>query len=418
MLHDRTSLVAVCDCPSASIWAADASTNRYAASRVILDRIPLNPDVQHVMITGAGPGHRAFSGGGHDTVKLVPLHLEWSFQWSHDPQGLERALALGQKALALDDSLARAHGLLGFVYARKNQYAQAIVEGERAIALDPNNADGYVLQAGVLLFASRSEDALRAIEQGIRLNPHYPAWYLQQLGNAYQQTGRYAEALAAHKQLLVRNPDFLWAYPNLAGNYLAQWGFQLSADPQTLERALEAAQRAVALNDSLPQAHTVLGYVYLVQKQYEPALTEMEWTIALDPNDANSYASLVEALSRVGRSEEALRAAEQALRFKPLSADNHLSSVGIAYYLAGRPKEAIAPLKQFLARYPNHLGPHLTLAAVYSELGREAEARAEAAEVLRLNPKFLLEVHKERVPIKNPAMLERQIEALRKAGLK
>ena len=46
------------------------------------------------------------------------------------------------------------------------------------------------------------------------------------------------------------------------------------------------------------------------------------------------------------------------------------------------------------------------------------EARAEAAEVLRLNPKFSLEVHKERVPIKDPGMLERHIAALRKAGLK
>jgi hypothetical protein len=46
------------------------------------------------------------------------------------------------------------------------------------------------------------------------------------------------------------------------------------------------------------------------------------------------------------------------------------------------------------------------------------EARAEAAEVLRLNPKFSLEVHKERAPIKDPGMLERHIAALRKAGLK
>jgi adenylate cyclase len=64
------------------------------------------------------------------------------------------------------------------------------------------------------------------------------------------------------------------------------------------------------------------------------------------------------------------------------------------------------------------LGTHLTLAAVYSELGKEAEAQAEAAEVLRLNPKFSLEVHKERVPIKDPVMLEQHIAALRKAGLR
>ena len=78
----------------------------------------------------------------------------------------------------------------------------------------------------------------------------------------------------------------------------------------------------------------------------------------------------------------------------PLLQTSHLDSVGAAYYLAGRPEEAIAPLKQYLTRYPNILGAHLTLAAVYSELGKEAEARAEAAEVLRLNPKFSLEVHK------------------------
>jgi tetratricopeptide (TPR) repeat protein len=94
-----------------------------------------------------------------------------------------------------------------------------------------------------------------------------------------------------------------------------------------------------------------------------------------------------------------------------------LNSVGIAYYLVGQPENAVPHLKQYLSHYPNMLGAHLTLAALHSELGKETEARAEAAEVLRLNPNFSLEVHKERVPIKDPAMLERHITALRKAGL-
>ena len=76
------------------------------------------------------------------------------------------------------------------------------------------------------------------------------------------------------------------------------------------------------------------------------------------------------------------------------------------------------PCSAILSHYPNILPAHLMLAAVYSELGQAAEARAEAAEVLRLNPKFSLEVHKQRMPIKDPAMLERHIAALRKAGLK
>ena len=63
---------------------------------------------------------------------------EWVLQWSQDPQALEQAFALAQRAVALDDSLAQAHATLGYVYLWKKQYDQAIAEAERAIALDPN----------------------------------------------------------------------------------------------------------------------------------------------------------------------------------------------------------------------------------------------------------------------------------------
>jgi len=342
---------------------------------------------------------------------------EWFQHWSADPQTLERTLALTQQALALDDSLPGAHSVLSLVYAQKQQYDQALAEGERDIALNPNNGDSYAFQAQVLWSMGRPEEALRMVEQAMRLNPRYPPFYLFELGTAYFWTGQYAEAVAALKEALSRRPTHVPTYLTLTDSYMQQWVSQQNLDAQTLAQALAAAQRALALNDSQPASHIVLGYVYLWQKQYEPALAEMERAIALDPSDAGGYASLAEALSRVGRSEEAVGMAEQALRRKHYVVDGHLNSVGVAYYLVGRPEEAIAPLKH-LTRYPNVLGAHLTLAAVYSELGREAEARAEAAEVLRINPQFSLEVHKQREPIKDPAMLERQLAALRKAGLK
>jgi adenylate cyclase len=307
---------------------------------------------------------------------------------------------------------------LSQVYELKQQYDQAIAEGERAIALDSNNADSYVWQAEALNFAGRPEEALRMAEQALRLNPHYPPWYLFGLGWAYRLTGRYAEAITTLKELLSRSPTFLYAHLVLAISYTYQWAFQQSADTQTLAQALAAAQRGPALNDADFAGHVFLGYVSLWQKQYEQAIAEMERAIALAPNDAFGYAGLAETLSRVGRAEEAVGMAEQSLRRKPVVADEHLDSIGAAYGLAGKHEEAIAPLKQFLTHYPNILGAHLTLAAVYSELGREAEARAEVAEVLRINPQFSLEIHRQRVPIKDSAVLERHIAALRKAGLK
>jgi adenylate cyclase len=348
----------------------------------------------------------------------LTYYIEWTLRWSADPQTLERALALAQKAVALDESLPVAHSLLSNVYAQKQQYDQAIAEGERAIALDPNNADSYAVQAQALNFAGRPEEALRAVEQAMRLNPRYPFWYLFELGWAYRLTGRYTEAIATLKEAISRNPNFMGSHVNLAVSYSLQWLSQQSLPGQTLEPAVAVIQQALALNDSWHWNHIVLGHIYLSQQQYDQALAEMERGVALAPTEAGSYAALAEVLSCVDRTEEALEAAVQALRLKSEAADNHLASVGTAYTVAGHYEEAIAPLKQYLSRYPNILGAHLTLAAVYSELGREGEARAEVAEVLRLNPKFSLEVHRQRMPIKDPAVLERHLAALRKAGLK
>jgi len=260
----------------------------------------------------------------------------------------------------------------------------------------------------------RSPSLGNPLEGSEKISSHY----LVHLGWAYRLTGRYAEAIATLQEAISRSPNLFGAYVQLAASYVQQWAFQQSADAQTLEQALAAAQRILALNDASSVGHVLLGYVYLWQKQYEPAIAELERAIAFDPNNAWSYAFLADTLSRVGRPAEAVGMAEQAMRRKSVIPDEYLSNVGAAYYLAGQTAGAIAPLKRYLTRYPNHLGAHLTLAAVYSELGREAEARAEAAEVLRLNPQFSLAVHKQRAPIKDPAVLERHLAALRQAGLK
>jgi adenylate cyclase len=109
----------------------------------------------------------------------------------------------------------------------------------------------------------------------------------------------------------------------------------------------------------------------------------MERAVALAPTEAWSYAALAEVLSRVGRTEDALTAATQALHLKTDFADDHLGSVGTAYAVAGRYEEARAPLQRFLSRYPNSLPVHLMLAVVYSELGQTAEARGDTAAITR-----------------------------------
>ena len=84
----------------------------------------------------------------------------------------------------------------------------------------------------------------------------------------------------------------------------------------------------------------------------------------------------------------------------------------------GRYDEAIEWGKKAVDRDPKNLPAHLVLAACYSLAGREEEAQAEAAQVLRINPEYSLERLARTDPQKNQAVKKRYIDALRKAGLK
>ena len=75
------------------------------------------------------------------------------------------------------------------------------------------------------------------------------------------------------------------------------------------------------------------------------------------------------------------------------------------------------PSSSGTSRYPNTVGAHSTLVVDYTELGREDEARAEAAEVLRISPEFSVDASMQ-IPFKDPAWRKRYYADLRKAGLK
>jgi TolB-like protein/Tfp pilus assembly protein PilF len=214
------------------------------------------------------------------------------------------------------------------------------------------------------------------------------------------------------------DPKFAAAYAGLSIAYLQECVNQWSQDPQTLEQVLKLGQRAIALEDSLPLAHTALSWVYLLKKQLEQAIAETERAIALDPNYTLGYADLALFLNFAGRPEEAIGLAEKAMRLDPHYPAFFVSYLGQSYYLLRRYEEAIAAQKRALTLSPDFLHAHVHLAAIYSELGREEEAQAEAAEVLRISPNYSLEVERQRWPVKDPAALERYLTALRKAGLK
>jgi tetratricopeptide (TPR) repeat protein len=158
--------------------------------------------------------------------------------------------------------------------------------------------------------------------------------------------------------------------------------------------------------------------VYLWQKQHDLAIKEAERAVALDPNEAEGYVNLGIILAWAGRPEEGIKMVEQGIRLNPRFPVHYLLGLGFTYRIAGRYEEAIAVAKKILARQPNFPPPYFILAYSYAQLDRLDEVRAAGAEFQRLVPDASLEQWKRMAAFKDPALLERDLAALRKAGWK
>jgi adenylate cyclase len=154
------------------------------------------------------------------------------------------------------------------------------------------------------------------------------------------------------------------------------------------------------------------------QKQHDLAIKEAERGVALNPNLAEGYSILGNILAMAGRPEQGIAMIEQAMRLNPRYPVLYLANLGIAYRIAGRYEEAITTAKGILARQPNFPTAYFMLAVSYAQLDRLEEANAARAVFQRLVPIFSLESWKQMAPFKDPLLLEQDLAALRKAGLK
>jgi tetratricopeptide (TPR) repeat protein len=122
-------------------------------------------------------------------------------------------------------------------------------------------------------------------------------------------------------------------------------------------------------------------------------------------------------LNFAGRRKEAIAMQEKAIRLNPFPPNWYVFTLGDTYCLTRQYAEAIAAYEAVLRRDPDDMRALIGLAAAYGASGREEEARAQAARILRIEPKFSLEYIKT-LPFKDRADAELFAGALRAAGLK
>ena len=227
-----------------------------------------------------------------------------------------------------------------------------------------------------------------------------------------------AEARRLFARAIELDPGYGGAYEALGWSYLQAWQLQWSRDPETLQRALELAEQAVARDDSRAGCHTLLGQVLLWKKAHDRAVAEAERAVALAPNDADGYETLAEILAWSGRAEEAIGQIKRAMRLNPQYPFFYLWTLGHAYYLTGRNGDAITTFAKIVELNPNFLPAHAFLAVLYTEQGLDQKARHEWAAAERLMPHVSLASLRQNLPYRNERDLDRLLTAMRAGGVK
>src|SRR5262245_60512399 len=123
-----------------------------------------------------------------------------------------------------------------------------------------------------------------------------------------------AEARRLFVQALDLDPNYARAYLGLAWTQLQSWQSLWTADRESLARARELAEKAMALDDTLVGAYHVIAQVHLWMKEHDTAIAVAERALKLAPNDADGYETLAEILGWSGRPEESLTRIREANR--------------------------------------------------------------------------------------------------------
>ncbi len=142
-------------------------------------------------------------------------------------------------------------------------------------------------------------------------------------------------------QAIGLDPEFAAAYAEKSMTYFAGFIMPMTRSSKVLEASVKAAERAVALDATLPLAQARLGWAYFANQRHDEAITAARRAVALGPNDAESHAQLGNILNWSGQPQEAIGLIEKAMRLNPHHPFYYLFYLGHSHYLLENREKSI-----------------------------------------------------------------------------
>ncbi len=193
------------------------------------------------------------------------------------------------------------------------------------------------------------------------------------------------KAAGYFQEAIDKDHDYALAYDGLADCWVALGWYGYLSPAETFPHAKDAVNHALALDDSLAEAHTSLAFVSVYyDRNWEKAEREFRRAIELNPNYANGHHWYAEFLSLLGRHEQAIAESERARELDPVS--NIINTwVGSRYYFARQYDKAIEQYRNALEMDPAFVPVHLVLGQAYEQKQMYQEAIAELERAVTLS---------------------------------
>jgi len=232
-------------------------------------------------------------------------------------QDLEFALQMFEGAVALDGDFARAYAGIGNVCAQYHYHYQrdatwmdrAITAAERASALRPDEPEVLVAQAWIAYARGQYDDAVQAAQQAIeRKSDSEGAYYV--LGRALFAAGRYQEVANMVDAAVMASGDDYNVYVPL-NNALGALGKEEALRNLKLRR-IQALENHLKLVPDDARARIHLAGDYVSTGRFEDGAREVQFAVALRPNDANVMYNVACVYSQMNKKDEALGALKKA----------------------------------------------------------------------------------------------------------
>ncbi|HLW88718.1 MAG TPA: protein kinase [Terriglobales bacterium] len=234
----------------------------------------------------------------------------------------------------------------------------------------------------------------------------------------------YAERITPEEHAIARTaleravqvaPSYAYAWAMLSIVIVAEHQGGFNPQPNPLERALQAARRAIELDSSGHRGYQALAVVLFFRKEMQAFRTAAEKAIALNPMDGCNIAHLGSFIAYAGEWERGCTLVDHALQLNP----NHPGWFWFPlFFNAYRKRDYHGALSYALKiNLPGYHGTHMALAAAYGQLAQHEEAAKAVQELLKLRPDAARIARPSLGISLAPELVEQLIDGLRKAGL-